>query len=744
MSTSAEGSVIKKTHCQFCSNMCGVLVHTENGKVMDIRGNPDHPLTRGFTCERVRIAPKWLYHPGQLKFPLKRAGGRGEGKWRRISWDEAMAEIGHKLLSLKKEYGPETLGVFEGTYRGNDYWPRARFFSLFGNPHNIFAPGIICGINDMAINMAVMGDVTTYGVDMSNSKCVVYWGCDPSESNMRGWAGILRGRKKRDIKVIVVDPRQTKTADIADVWLRLRPGTDTALALAWLNVIINEGLYDEDFVEKWTVGFEEIRQRVQEYDPARVAEITGVPADLIVQAARMYATSGPACMPYGVAIDQLGLNGTRTEQCKIILRAITGNLGVPGGHVITRPGEPVNGGKFVTEAELSMMHLLSPEQRSRQMGFDVCSLVTLKGWSLVEPLLERTYGVPAPVTVQIQAHTTMLWRSILTGKPYPVKALLAWGSNPLAWAGNTKLVFEALKSENLELHVVQELFMTPSAQLADYVLPAASWLERDLCTNMMDFGSLLLGGEKAVSPMGERRDIYELFRGLAVAVGQEDHWPWRSTEEVSEYRLKATGLSFRDLVDRGAVFPDTFDMQPWKKTGFPTPSGKVELCSTILDRLGYDPLPYYEEPPESPIRLPGVAREYPLTLNTGGNFMPMFHSEFMQEGIGAREKHPDPLVDIHPETAGKLGISEGDWVYIETRRGRIRQRARYNQGMLPDVVNCEASWWFPERPPYEPDFSGLFESNANVLTLDDPEWCDELSGGWCNRALACRIYKAPS
>ncbi len=733
---------VKKTCCQFCSNMCGVLVTVEDGKVVSIRGNPDHPMSHGFVCERARIALKWLYHPDQLMYPLKRIGRRGEGKWQRVGWDEALAEIGQKLLQLKREYGPETLGVFEGTYRGNDYWPRGRFLSLFGNPHNIFAPGIICGINDMAINMAVMGDVTTYSIEMSHSKCVVYWGSDPSESSLRNWAGILKKKRKGEVKVIVVDPRQTKTAEIADIWLRIRPGTDTALALAWLNVIVNEGLYNKEFVAEWTVGFEKLKDRVQEYPPQRVAEITGVPAEKIAEAARIYATNGPASMPYGVAIDQLGLNGTRAEQCKIIMRAVTGNLGVFGGHLITRPGELMNGGKFITEAELSMMHLLSMEQRKKQMGYDVCRLVTLNGWSLVAPHLERVYGVPAPVTVQIQAHTTMLWRSILSGKPYPVKALIAWGSNPLAWAGNTRLVFEALKSDNLELHVVQELFMTPSAQLADYVLPAASWMERDLCTNQMDFGSLLVGGERAIAPLGERRDIYEFFRGLALAVGQKEHWPWRTTEEVSNYRLKPVGLSFRDVVNRCAVFPDTFDLQPWKKTGFPTPSGKIELYSSILEKLGYDPLPYYEEPPESPLRLPEVAKEYPLTLNTGGNYMPMFHSEFMQKGIGAREKHPDPLMDIHPDTAQKLGIAEGDWAYIETRRGRIRQKARYNPGMLPDVVNCQASWWFPERPAYAPDFSGVFESNANVLTLDDPEWCDELSGGWCDRALLCKVYKA--
>ncbi len=732
---------IKKTCCQYCAAVCGVLVHVEDGKVVKIKGNPDHPLSQGYTCERPSLAPKWLYQPDQLLYPLKRTGKRGEGKWQQISWDDAMGEIGVKLLDLKKKYGPETLGFLEGTYRGNDYWPRGRFASLFGNPHNIFAPGIICGINDMGINMAVTGDVTTFSVDLSNSNCAVFWGANPSQSETRGWMHLKKMKKEKDVKVIVVDPRQTRTTEMADIWLRPRPGTDTALAMGWLNVIINEELYNKEFVENWTIGFNRLKERVQEYSPQTVSEITNVPVDKIIEAARTYATHGPAVMPYGVAIDQLGLNGTRTEQVKVIMRAICGYLGVFGGHLIARPGDTNNGGRFIPESELSMMERLSMEDRKKQMGYDVCKLVSLNGWSMMSEYIEKAYGIPAPVTVQIQAHTTMGWRAILTEKPYPIKALIAWGSNPMAWAGNTKLVYEALKSDNLELSVVQELFMTPSAQIADYVFPATSWMERDLCTNMMDFSSLIWAGEKAIEPLGERKDIYEFFRGLALGVGQDEYWPWKNTEEASNHRLKETGLTFNDVVNNIVTFPDNFDLEPYKITGFPTPSGKVELYSSILERLDYDPMPFYEEPPESPVRLPDVAKEYPLILNTGGNFRPMYHSEFMHKGIGSREKHPDPLMDIHPDTAKDLGINDGDWAIIETRRGKIRQKARYNPGLLPDVVNCQASWWFPEKQANEPELSGVWDSNANVLTLDDPEFCDELSGGWCNRALLCKVYK---
>ena len=733
---------IKNTVCTFCPHYCGMLSHVEDGKLVKIEPNPQHPFSQGFACERNRLALKWLNHPDQLMYPLKRVGERGEGKWERITWDQANSEIGEKLNELKAKYGPETLGVFEGTARGNDYWARGRFLSLFGNPHNIFAPGVICGINDMAINKAILGDVTGYAGDIERSNCIVYWGCDPSQSWMRSWSTITKQRSQRDLKLVVIDPRRTKTTEIADIWLRPRPGTDTALALSWLNVIINEELYNKDFVDNWTVGLDKLKKRVQEYPPEKVAEITGVPAEDIAAAARMYATNKPATIPYAVSVDQVGLNGTRTEQCRIILRAITGNLGVFGGEFVPRPGETNNGGKFVTEAELTMTHLVPPEVMRKQMGYERARLAGLMGWSLTAEHIEKVYGVPAPVTVQTQAHVPMMWRAILTGEPYPIEALIAWGSNPMAWAGNVKLAYEALKSPNLELHVVQELFMTPSAQIADYVLPAATWMERYLCTNMMDFSSLIAAGDRSIEPLGERRDIYEFFRGLALAVGQgEENWPWETLEGVSRHRLKATGITLEEAIERMIVLPDGFDLQPWLKTGFPTPSGKVELYSTILEKLDYDPLPYYEEPPESPVRTPEIAKEYPLILNTGGNVMPMFHSEFMQKELG-RAKKPDPLMDIHPDTARGLGIDDGDWAYIETRRGRIKQKARYNEGILPNVVNAAASWWYPEKPAYEPELSGMWESNANVLTLDDPDSCDELSGGWCNRALLCNVYKA--
>ena len=743
---------IKRTSCQFCHMYCGVLVHVTEGRIVKIEGNPEHPISRGFTCERNRLAINWLYHPDQLMHPLKRVGERGEGKWQRVTWDQALDDIASKLKGIREKYGPEALGAFEGTVRGNDYWHRARFFSLFGSPQNVFHPGVICDCNKMVISRAVTGDILSISADMERANCIVCGGNNFAESSRRNWITITKQKRERGLKLIVIDPRRTKTTEAADIWLQLRPGTDGALAMGWLNVIINEGLYDKDFVERWTVGFDKLVERVQEYPPQRVAEITGLRPDDITRSARMYATTRPACMPIAVSTDQIGLNGTTVEQARVILRAITGNIDILGGELLMRPGEKINGGAFITGSQLGLLEKLSPEQRRKQLGSDVCRLMSLRGYEVSAGPIEKVYGVPAPYEVQIAASSPMLWRTILSGKPYPIKALICWGSNPMSWGANLRLVHEALKSPNLDLLVVQEFWMTPTAQLADYVLPAASWMERVLCTNFMDFGSLLFGGERAIPPLGERKDVYELWRALALKMGQEEYWPWPTLEEVSEYRLRPMGLTFKELVDQMVFFPPSMlDIKEkdgllvkhaYEKTGFPTLSGKVELYSSALEKLGYDPLPYYEEPPESPVRTPEVAREYPLILTTGAKFMPMFHSEFRQWGIGAREKRPDPLMDIHPETARELGISEGDWAYIETRRGRIKQKARFNPGILPNVVEAEHGWWFPERPAKEPSLGGVWESNANVLTLDELDCCDRLSGGWATRALLCKVYRA--
>ncbi|MFC1946189.1 molybdopterin-dependent oxidoreductase [Chloroflexota bacterium] len=733
---------IKKAGCCFCIATCGVLAHVEDGRLTKVVPDPEHRLSQGFGCMRLKYATKWLYHPDQLKHPLKRMGKRGEGKWQQITWEQAISEIAEKLNGLKAEYGPQTLSVIEGTYRGENLWARSRFCNLFGNPQNVFHPGIICGLNCLAIDQAMMGDSVMATPDIARTNCLVLSGNNPYGSAPRTVASIVKRRRKGPLKLIVIDPIVTRIAQDADIHLQIRPGTDAALFLGWINVIINENLYDKDFISKWTSGFDKLAARAREYPPDRVATITGIPAQQVIESARLYATTKPATILRGVAPDQIGPNSARPNHARSVLRALTGNIDVAGGDLIPAVGPIVDGKMFIRDAQMELSERLPQEMKKLQLGWEKAPLMTWPGYDMVNGPWQKRHNVSLPTMHRLGAFVPALWRAILEEKPYPVKAMIAWGGNPLMWAADTRKVYQAIVSPNLELDVVQDFWLTPHAQLADYVLPAASWLERPLCSTQEDFTDVVWGGERVLPPLGERKDDYTLFRDLGLAVGQSpEDWPWETLEELTTERLTPLGITYEEFVGAGYIL-GTRKYKKYESEGFATASGKLELYSTVLKKLGGDPLPYYLEPPESPISNPELAKEYPLILTTGGRFMPMFHSEHRQLGIGMREKHPDPLLTIHPETAGKLGIRDGEWAWIETRRGKIRQKASLNTGIRPDVVNTEASWWFPEKPGEEPSLYGLWEANANVLTADGDEFCDPLTGGWANRALLCKVYPA--
>ncbi len=730
-----------------CHDNCGLLATVKDGRIIDLKANKEYYSGPVQGCgDRMPHLLDWLYSPHQLMYPLKRIGERGENRWERVTWDQALDEIADKLKQLKTQYGAETLAVTEGTYRSDLFGVRSRFLNLFGNPDNVSAPGTVCFTNRVQMRYLLAGS-SVMGPSFRHARCFVFNGWNITQSRRVFWNPIKERRK--EVKLIVIDPRRTEVAKKADLWLQIRPGTDGALFLAWLHVIIKEELYDKGFVDHWTFGFDQLRARVLDYAPEKVSEITWVPADLIYESARMYAVNKPAVMELGVATDQIGLNGMRVEQSKICLRAITGNYAKGGGEPIAGPGPMADGKMAVRDALLQLDEECKPEQRSKQLGADRFKMMTWPGWELGNEAYKKTYGVPLCMSGHnFSSPQPLVWRAILSEKPYPIKAMITWGSNPLINAANTKLVYKALKSSNLGLHVVLEHFMTPTALLADYVLPAASKLEKPMCTTYEDFGPAFACGERAIQPLGERRSDYDFFRGMAIRLGFGEHFPWRTEEELADYRLEPMGVTFKKAatemyVVRSKMWTyETINPRTGEPTGFSTPSGKVELYSTILEKLGYDPLPFYEEPPESPFSTPDVARDYPLILTTGGRFRPMFHSENRHLHMGTREKHPDPRMQIHPDTARELDIKDGDWAYIETRRGVIIQKAQVTADIHPKVVNVESHWWFPEQPAQEPWLHGLWQSNANVLTMDDPDTCDPLSGGWSLRALLCKVYRA--
>jgi len=520
----------------------------------------------------------------------------------------------------------------------------------------------------------------------------------------------------------------------ADLWLQIRPGTDTALALGMIDHIITEGLYDKDFVQNWCHGFDELKERAAQYPLDKASSITWIPAENIRQAAEWYATLKPGVTNHGMGLEHL-TNSIEALHAFFALAAICGNIEKKGSDIFTNPYPGV-----VHEQEIAAHNRISEQQKDKTLGLDRFRLMAHKGFDQTQQHVERVWGNEAFArsSYEVFAHGPTIYRAVLSGQPYPVRGMITLSSNPMVTAPNTKLVYEALKS--LDLYVVVDFFMTPSAQLADYVLPATTYLERPWLWSY----SGVMGSERAmpktVSGKYDRRDDYDVWRGLALQLGQKDDWPWETLEDLYGHRLKPIGITFRDLMDQGGILSSPKEYGRYQKDGFGTATGKVELYSRTFEALDYDPLPQFHEPPESPNSRPDLAKEFPFILITGGRHQPYYHSEYRQVK-SMRKMHPDPVMQIHPQPAAELGIEDGDWVWIESPRGRVQQKCNIFDGMDPRVVHAQHGWWFPEEDGAEPSLHGVWKSNINVLTDDNPDVCNPISGGWPLRAFLCKVYK---
>ncbi len=740
---------VKKAICHFCHDRCRVLVPTENGRVVGpAEEDPTYPLGGVVppvsACMKARTIQEFMEHPDRLSFPEKRVGERGEGKWQRITWEQAFDEIAEKLQSLKDKYGGETLAISQGTLRTHSQF-RPRFMHLFGST-NYGGAGRICNDPNLVTSTAMFGWVLRPpfvaphekpAAQMEGlTKCYLLAGMDPSQSFHRAWRSIRQG-KELGMKLIVLDPRRTQSAELADIHLQLRPGTDIAVLMSMVNVIIEEGLYDKEFVDKWCHGFDKVVERAREFPPEKVAEISWVPADKIREAARMYATNRPAFSFHGMGIEHYP-NHIEAIQSRYILAAITGNIDVPGGHYITGPAKDM-----ITESDLEGREFLTPELKKKQLGAERFPLLSYPGYDAIMPDVLRVWKhTPYVVSSLCQGHIPTILRAVITGEPYPIRAMICSANNPMVTGGNTKLWYKALKS--LDLYVVCEYWETPGACLADYKLPVASWLERPFFYSFGGMETMLIGGEQAVPEKipGEydRKTDYDIFRALAIRLGWAEYWPWENLEQTYDYQLSPRGITYKQFMAQGGFEVDPMEYRKHEKVGFGTPTGKVELYSTIFEQLGFDPLPHYEETYENPISAPEVAEEFPLYCVTGSRFLPYFHTE--QRHIDSiRKRRPYAHVQIHPETAQKYGIKNGDWVWIESPRGRIRQVCELFDGTDPRIVYPEHGWWYPELPGEEPWLHGVWESNANVLTDDDPDYCSKIAGGWPLKVALCKIYK---
>jgi len=702
-----------KAVCRNCHGGCGTLVRMEGGVVAEVEGDPSNPINRGKLCSKAGVSSiEQLYHPDRLNHPLIRVGKRGEGKWRRATWDEALSEIAQKMNGLKQQCGAESVAFARGVGMNNQHII-GRVANLFGTP-NLASISYVCYATRVAVCSATATgkysgktwDTVAVPDLYSQPRCVVEWGSQKRTSNDHGLIGFgpvteaLAGRPAH----ILVDPRKPSSAGTVDLWLPLRPGSDAAMALGWINLIIEEGLYDKGFVERHCHGFDELRERAREYPLAKVADLTWCDPELIARAARLYATTRPGCILWGNGLEHVGRNSFQSVRAVLILMGITGNIDVPGGNVFY-PAPPL--------AYPDMREKLGPEQEAKRIGGQRFKALNRAGF----------------------AHPPTLFRTILSGEPYPVKALVVVGSNVATTYPNTARVIEALNK--LELLVVHDIFMTPTAEYADIVLPAAANLERDeprLHLHIKGPQAMFMDTvSRKLASVGERRSDWEFMIGLGRKLGFEEYFP--SLEKLSDDALRPMGITWSELKARDYV-PIPIEYRKYEKTGFGTPSGKFEILSTTMKDWGYDPLPAHVEPAESAANAPGLVKDYPLLLITGAKQAMYYHSQGRQ--IPAlRRLAPEPLLEMHVDTAAALGIAAGKFAWVETVRGKLRLKVRTHDRIHPKVVAVPHGWWLPERPG--PDH-GLFEVCANVLTDDDPENCDQAFGGSPLKGLLCRVY----
>jgi len=709
----------------------GVLVYVKNGKVVKIKGDPASPVTEGDNlCSKCRnVINGTLYNPDRLKYPLKRSGKKGEDKWERISWDQAIDEITDHIIRIHEQQGPL---AFAASVDGWHYTLCCLLMRALGSP-NLLKSMEHCEGPGRVMDLAVIGDICTqfgHGPDTRDSKCVVIWGQNPPETHLPQWRWIQEARKNGAI-LITIDPRNISVAKQADVWLQVRPGADGALALGLIKVMIEENLYDKDFVDHWCHGFKELKAHVKNNSLEKIEALTWVPKKDIIKVARLYAGIKPASLVSGIGVMQ-GYGSTATGHAHSILVAISGNLDVQGGNLLSGERKPPG---FYSAYEFLKpsypQHLLPIEIEEKRIGYNEFPL-----WS----------GVRAPISA---CHNELTIKAMHTGKPYPVKALINHGTNLLTQFPEPRTVYKALKQLDLSIHF--NYMMTPTAALADYVLPAAHWLERDEIPLIAGLWQPAIEARvQTVEPYGESRNEQQVILDIYWKLIEKGFKPqksrtdvdfiqWRTIPEFLDYCLKGFGATWQEL-KKNHVLP--FPARPYRLYSqdgfkFKTPTGKVELFSTTMEQLGLDPLPNHREPPESPISTPELAEEYPLILMEarvrGGAFM---HSS-NRWAPWARKSHPYPQMDMHPDTAAPLGIRNDDWVWIENSRAKIMHKARITRDIDKRVVSCEPGWWYPEKdgPLY-----GVWESNISLLTsLDGPY--DPAQGTPTLRTMLCRVSK---
>ena len=752
---------LKPTNCHFCGYLCAFTATVEDGRVIDLEPDTsrypyDEKIVRG--CRRWRMNLDVLDDPNRINWPLRRKGERGSNEWERVSWDEALDDIAARLNALAEEHGPATLASAIGGPHAS-FWPLHRFMSLFGSPNNM-------GIGQICWNPRIWMDALTFGwtveadIDPNVTEAVFIWGTNPAQSDNSAFWRSLIGISKSEVPLVVVDPRRTQVAARADLWLAVKPGTDCTLALGLVHVIIAEGLVDHGFVERWCHGFDELVEHVKPYTPEAVAQVCGLDPDDIVRAARIFGKARASVLVSGRGVDQVGPDVAPTHRAICCLRAITGNVDKPGACVLAEMSD------FTPEVDLEMSASMTDEQKAACLNTPYTPLQCYEGYERARALTERL-GRRLPVRYLTSAHPDLVLKAMLEGDPYPVRALIVEATNPLVTYADTHRVFAALSS--LDLLVVIEYYMTPTASLADYVLPAAGAIERPTFQAHGGVANIAYGGPAAVEPYYERKTDYDVFRELGLRLGQADCWPDETLQAAYARTLADAGVTWEQYCATGLYWrPPAFAKhelldEGGKPAGFATTTGKIELACEILGELGGDRLPVPSPraaiPPlrgtaggdggtESVLaaaddagaaEADGADAAEGLILITGARKQPYNASMFLSNP-DFRAGYPDPLVEVSSRTATRLGLADGDRVVLANEKGEASFILK-TAPMRDDVVSADYGWWFPEREPGAPGFGGIWESNINTLTDCSVAGGEAMIGTWSYNAIHCTIRK---
>jgi anaerobic selenocysteine-containing dehydrogenase len=681
---------VKDSVCYMCGSSCPLKVRIEDGKATSVT-NPDPRLK---ICPRWRASLDFVYHPDRLKYPLKRVSERGRGDFKRISWGEALDAIADKLLTLAQNYGSESVVFYSSeTKECISYYQRLAH--AYGSPN-------FCTGTSNCFTAAWLAATLTYGkgygllVEPEDrfadpaTRCKVIWGSGIMHSLPHLWQEYRRIRTS-GLKVIVIDPRRTKIASMADIHLQLRPGTDGALALGMINVIINQQLYDSRFVEEWMTGFDDLKELIREYTPEKVELITSVPAAKIRDAAIMYAVNKPANIIVSPVSTTHCSNGVQNHRAIILLPALTGNVDIRGGNRGQSATVPLNN-------------------------------ITLRERIASLPPGLGSDSFPIWTGLRKEMQSNILARRIETGLPYPIKALFGAGMN-ITFFPNSNRLLKNLKS--LDFIVITEYFHNAATQLADIVLPVASWLER--LNLIIKPGRHIRLIEPLIEPLAESwpewKIIFELARRLNLA-----GLFWDGDFEKSlNHILEPSGATIESLRKHPEGIENKISPHPdkyYERAGFQTISGKVQIFSPLLREHGCHPLPVYQEPLESPLSRPDLAKSFPLVLTSGARNIAFTHSQHRNISR-LRRMTPEPMVQINPNDARPRGICSGEMVKVKSPRGSIKLKAEVTDVILAGAVHIPHHW--------------AGESNVNILV--DDEGLDPISGFAPFKSQLCQVTK---